>query len=346
MLHIVGTCEKRIFGLRPAERLQRQLKGRPDLELVAHASAVMSDATLDWLAENRGTIVASREHRPLAVAIDRDAVECAKDAIGGTAANLPVVVPSGDQFVRNLRRRVELRADSLEDDSVLAVEQALFRDVYKGVTDLVTKYAWPWPAFHVTRAASRLGITPNMVTWVGFVLVLVAGWLFYQGELAAGLAAAWLMTFFDTVDGKLARVTSTSSAFGNLLDHGTDLIHPPIWWYCLAHGLSLYDPGRAPQLWDAFWVILGCYVAGRIMEFAFYPMFGFNQYIWRPFDSWFRLIISRRNIILLIMSAGLLARLGTEAFLVCAVWSAISAAIQLIRIGQGYFSRPITSWLY
>lgn len=226
------------------------------------------------------------------------------------------------------------------------VEKRLFGNVYKGVTDVVTKYAWPWPAFHVTRAASRLGITPNMVTSVGLVLVFVAAWFFYRGELAAGLAAAWLMTFLDTVDGKLARVTVTSSAFGNLLDHGTDIIHPPIWWYCLAHGLAVLDPGQAGSIWPAFWIILGCYVIGRIVELAFHRVFGFNQYIWKRFDSSFRLIVSRRNIILLIMTVGLLADAATEAFLVCAGWSIVSTLIQAVRIGQAYASRPITSWLY
>ena len=50
------------------------------------------------------------------------------------------------------------------------------------------------------------------------------------------------MTFLDTVDGKLARVTLTSSRFGNWLDHGNDIIHPPLWWLCLANGLALGSP--------------------------------------------------------------------------------------------------------
>jgi phosphatidylglycerophosphate synthase len=227
-----------------------------------------------------------------------------------------------------------------------AVEKRLFGNVYKGVTDVVTKYAWPWPAFHVTRAAARLGITPNMVTSVGLVMVFVAAWFFYRGELAAGLAAAWLMTFLDTVDGKLARVTVTSSAFGNLLDHGTDIIHPPIWWYCLAHGLAVIEPATAATIWPAFWIILGCYLIGRIVEIAFHRLFGFNQYIWKRFDSRFRLIVSRRNIILLIMTVGLIIGAATEAFLACAAWSVVSTIIQVVRIGQAYASRPITSWLY
>ena len=263
------------------------------------------------------------------------------------AVRFPIEVPAGRQFVRKLRRRIEIGAHSLDEEPLRAVEARLFANVYKGVTDLVTKFVWPWPAFHVTRAASRLGLTPNMVTLVGLVLVFVAGWFFYRGELAPALLAAWLMTFLDTVDGKLARVTCTSSRIGNLLDHGTDIIHPPIWWYCLAHGLAQADPANGESIWLAFWGILGCYVIGRIVEVGFHLSFGFNQYIWRPFDSHFRLIVSRRNTILLIMTAGLVLGLATEAFIVSAVWSVISTAVQVVRYCQARL-RPggITSWLY
>jgi phosphatidylglycerophosphate synthase len=349
LLHIVGECEKRIFGLRPAERLQRQLDQRQEIELVAHASAVMDDAALDWTIENRGTMIGSPSRRALAVAVDRKDVEAARAAITGGAGTFPLVVPTGEQFVRKLRRRIELGAHSVDEEPVRAIEKRLFANVYKGVTDLITKYAWPRPAFHVTSVASRLGITPNMVTSVGVVLVFVAAWFFYRGDLAFGLAAAWLMTFLDTVDGKLARVTSTSSALGNVLDHGTDIIHPPIWWYCLAHGLTVIDPGQSGIIWPAFWIILGCYVVGRIVEIAFHRNFGFNQFIWKPFDSRFRLIVSRRNVILLIMTIGLATGVATEAFLVCAGWSVISTIVQIVRIGQAFRSRrraPIRSWLF
>ncbi|HJR82802.1 MAG TPA: CDP-alcohol phosphatidyltransferase family protein [Sphingomicrobium sp.] len=307
---------------------------------MAHASAVMDDAALSWLIENRGTIVGSVSGLPLAVSVEPGR------SIDASALDGKIVVPAGEQFVRKLRRRVELAAHSLADEPLRSVEKKLFGNVYKGVTDVVTKYAWPRPAFHVTRAISRIGITPNMVTSVGLVMVFIAAWFFYRGELAAGLAAAWLMTFLDTVDGKLARVTVTSSAFGNLLDHGTDIIHPPIWWYCLAHGVAAIDPAQGGNIWAAFWIILGCYVVGRIVEIAFHRLFGFNQYIWKRFDSRFRLIVSRRNIILLIMTAGLIVGATTGAFLLCAAWSIVSTIIQVVRIGQAHASRPITSWLY
>ena len=348
MLHIVGECDARIFGVRPAERLRRQTGGIGELVVVADASAVLDDAAVAWLVDNPGTFIASPSGRPLAVAVRSEERERAADALHGASTGLSVVRPEGDQFVRKLRRRVPLVALSLAEEPVRIVERRLFDNVYKGITDLVTKWAWPWPAFHVTRACARLGITPNMVTWAGLVLVLLAGWLFYEGELAAGLTAAWAMTFLDTVDGKLARVTGTSSAFGNLLDHGTDILHPPVWWYCLAHGIAALDPGTVDVVWPSLWIILGCYVAGRVIEIGFHRVFGFNAFIWRPFDSRFRLIVSRRNIILLIMTIGLILGQAAMAFALCAAWSIVSTIVQAVRIGQALAtrrSRRVTSWL-
>ena len=82
-------------------------------------------------------------------------------------------------------------------------------------------------------------MTPNQVTSASLVLVIVAGVLFARGEFGWGLVAGWIMTFLDTVDGKLARVTITSTKLGNVFDHGIDLIHPPFWYLAWGMGLAL-----------------------------------------------------------------------------------------------------------
>jgi phosphatidylglycerophosphate synthase len=69
-----------------------------------------------------------------------------------------------------------------------------------------------------------------MVTIAGIILVFVAFYFFLRGQFLSGLLCAWIMTFLDTVDGKLARTTLTSSKWGDVLDHGIDLIHPPFWY--------------------------------------------------------------------------------------------------------------------
>ena len=334
MIEIVGSCERRIFGLAPAERLARQRGASPGPVLVADASAVLGDTTVGWLLENPGTIVTTPAGRPVAVAAAPDAVDAARAALAGTA-QLPRINPAtmDEMFVRKLRRRDRLLVRSVDEQPLPRVERELFDSVYKGVTDLVTKYAWPLPAFWVTRAAARLRIPPNAVTVVGILLMFLAAYLWLEAELWAGLAAAWGMTFLDTVDGKLARVTVTSSELGNLLDHVTDMIHPPLWWLCLAVGLAATSPA-GELVWASCWVIIGTYVVGRVLEKATKARLGYNPFLWQRFDSRFRLIVSRRNIILLLMTIGLVVGQPVAAFAACAVWSVVSVVVQAVRYAQ------------
>lgn len=349
MIDQVGHCTTRVFGLLPVERLERQLAS-DDLTVVMQAGALFDAIAVQWLLDNPGTVLADDESRPLAVAVERTAVAEARSAVAGNSSILKSVNVSalGEHYVRKLRRRSEMLAFSLDKVTPRKAEKLLFDNVYKGVTDVVTKYAWPAPALVATRLAARLRIPPNAITVVGIALTVLAGWLFYSGSIAAALLAAWTMTFLDTVDGKLARVTVTSSRIGNWLDHGTDIIHPPLWWLCLAYGLALTDPASADTIWLACWLILGAYVVGRLVEISFHRLFGFNGFLYARFDSHLRLIVARRNIILLIMSVAFLFGASTAGFIICAGWSVVSTLIQVMRIGQAGLAarhRRLEPWI-
>ena len=167
MLTIVGECDHRLFGMRPAERLERQSCRLGDAHLVAHASAVLSDDTVTWLASHRGTVITSPEGRPLAVVVDPgegpSAASLLDLANGASATSADAI---GLVYVRKLRRTLQPLALSLGEQPRSVVERRLFASVYKGVTDVVTKYAWPEPALWLTRLAAALRLTPNVVTIV------------------------------------------------------------------------------------------------------------------------------------------------------------------------------------
>ncbi len=345
----VGGCSTRVFGLLPIERLERQLDSA-DLTVVVRSTALFDASAVQWLLGHPGTILADDSGRPLAVAVEQASVVAARGAISGDVGSFASVRVSalGEHYVRKLRRRSMMVAMSLDDIPARKAEQLLFDNVYKGITDIVTKYAWPAPALVATRMAARFRIPPNAITIAGIVLTILAGWRFYAGDIAGALLAAWTMTFLDTVDGKLARVTVTSSRIGNLLDHGTDIVHPPLWWLCLAYGLALDDPASAHAIWLACWLILGAYVVGRAVEISFHLLFGFNSFLYTRFDSLFRLIVARRNIILLLMSGGVLLGAPTAAFVACAGWSLVSTFVQLVRIGQAKLvslHRSLEPWI-
>lgn len=230
-----------------------------------------------------------------------------------------------------------------------AIEWRLYKGSYKGVTDLVTKYVWPVPAFHVTKLCAKYKFSPNMVTTVGAILMLLALYLFWQGHYATGLLAGWVMTFLDTVDGKLARVTLTSSKFGNIFDHGIDLIHPPFWYLAWGYGLYLnahmIDLGRLETLVNLMFYF---YILGRLCEGYFIWRFGVHIHVWRRIDSWFRLISSRRNPNMIILSLYLFIGRPDIGFTVIVMWSIATFVIHIVQIIQAEFSNrkaPLRSWL-
>lgn len=219
-------------------------------------------------------------------------------------------------------------------DNQRALEEHLFTGSYKGVTDCVTKFLWPAPAKGATNFCARHGISPNQVTTMSLMLVMMVVGLFAYGYYAVGLFLGWVMTFLDTVDGKLARVTVTSSKWGNIFDHGIDLIHPPIWYIAWGLGLSTYSPFMLNvSLEMTLSLILIGYIVGRMVEGVFqWFLAGFVIFCWRPFDSFFRLIAARRNPNLIFLTASVLfgrPDLGLEAV---AVWTVFCTIILLGRL--------------
>ena len=100
---------------------------------------------------------------------------------------------------------------------------------------------------------------------MGLLLVILAGVLFAYGQYGWGLLAGWLMTFLDTVDGKLARVTVTSSRFGHYFDHIIDIVHPPIWYILWGLGLGTAYPASASiALSHVLWAIFDRLYGGTI----------------------------------------------------------------------------------
>ena len=54
-----------------------------------------------------------------------------------------------------------------------ALSNQLYGSAYKGITDLVTKFWWPKPAKRVVAWCAERRITPNMVTVLGLLLMLL-----------------------------------------------------------------------------------------------------------------------------------------------------------------------------
>jgi phosphatidylglycerophosphate synthase/molybdopterin-guanine dinucleotide biosynthesis protein A len=303
------------------------------LVLVVRGDAVLDERLVKALLASGEALLAANDldnAAPVAVVTRAAHADAAAAWLaGGAAPAATALVRAHDlvpPYTSELRKLAPAFLRVATPANAAQIERALFDASYKGVTDFVTKYAWPPLAFRVVRICARLGITPNAVTVASWLLVVLTIVALLQAQFVLGLAAAWAMTFLDTVDGKLARVTLNSSPLGHWLDHGLDLTHPPVWWWAWAAGIGLAWSSPAAL------VVLGGYLLGRLLEGVFIVACDFEIHSWRRLDSFFRVITARRNPNLALLTVGVLAGSPAGGFEAVAWWTAFSIAFHAVRL--------------
>ncbi len=362
---IVGDAPVRLWGLSSRQRIEKQLLRLQTAQqspsatgsgavVVMHAGWVYDEPLVAALMTAAvGTLLVDElSGKPVAAKVEAaqaSAIASALESGSPAPADLDRRTPAtlASHYNNKLRKRETPYLLALSAQTLPAIEKRMFSGSYKGVTDAITKYLWPLPARHVTKWCAIAGITPNQVTFVSLLMVIGAFHSFWTGQYTLGLIEAWIMTFLDTVDGKLARVTMNSSKFGDIFDHGIDLIHPPFWWWAWIAGLGAV---ALPLPYSALVlaIVVGGYVAQRLEEGLFMKAFGIEMHIWRPFDSFFRLITARRNPNLLLLTIAVIAGRPDLGMLAVAVWTVLCFFVHALQIVQAYAAKrrgSIESWL-
>jgi phosphatidylglycerophosphate synthase len=372
-LCIVGESSARLWGMSPSERLYKQFSklGSTSIISVDEAAAsngqlifVRGDTVIDTplipvLASGNEMILTLEENdggRPVAVCTTGSAAHKVAALFAGELGlnelAMPVSAPSqmGAAYWRELRKNEIPYVAEVSNHDNHALEWRMFKGTYKGATDFVTKHAWPRPAFYVTRAIAPTAITPNMVTLLSFFLVVAAYYLFANGYYGWGVCAGWLMTFLDTVDGKLARTTLTSTQWGGRFDHGIDLFHPPFWYY--AWGLGLVGSGfnwTDEFLWTIMTIILLGYVVQRLLELAGKSLLGYHIHIWRPIDTLFREYTARRNPNLFLLMIFAIVGRPDLGLIAVVGWILICLILHMVQIIQVLMAKragqSLKSWM-
>ena len=91
------------------------------------------------------------------------------------------------------------------------------------------------------RFVARLGLTPTMVTLVGFMISVGGAVLIGMGHLTVGAGVLGFGAILDILDGVLARLTNRETRRGALLDSFTDRLGEVAAWT----GLAFYLGRRA-----------------------------------------------------------------------------------------------------
>ncbi len=110
----------------------------------------------------------------------------------------------------------------------------------------------------------KIGVTPDMVTWVGTIGVCVGAlWLFPQGEFFWGTLFITAFVFSDIIDGTMARKLGRSSKYGAFLDSTLDRVGDAAvfagiaLWYAWEGDSKLY-----------LCLALACLVLGSLTSYA------------------------------------------------------------------------------
>jgi len=370
---VLAEAPTKLWGLSSTERLKRQLleiggiswaADGGDLPgsgqvLLLNGHFLFEIRTLKAILENPDSVLVSpADGQPAAALVDAARLGELVDYLASSSPQSNPDFPDGLQklepgdfaaFNETLRSALPPLLEHITSSRKSELENLLYGNAYRGITDLVTKFVWPRPARQLVHWCAALRLSPNQVTSIGLVLVLAACYFFLNGQYVAGLLSGWVMTLLDTVDGKLARVTIQSSPFGHLYDHIIDLVHPPFWY--IFWGMSLAD--LSPMLGQDFtamsWWLVGAYVLGRVFEGVFSLLGNCSIFTWRPFDAWFRLVTARRNPCLIILSLRVILGRPDWGFKAVVAWSVLTTVVLGLRLLQGLarrvFSGPLHSWL-
>ena len=374
--HIINTCDVALWGVPQVERIRKVLAKAGDFNEIADLRQQSAGQNIlllraDYLyeanvvqkliAEPEGVLLSSCDKKsPSAIWCDSEQAaqaikllneEPSEFSLDSLAVYTPQQLTGG--YDPRLRKYDLAHVVHINSNDKTVIENYLYDKSYKGITDLVTKWWWPLPARGVVRKCAAANITPNMVTGFGWLLTIFSGFAFYYSEFLLGLCAAWLMTFLDTVDGKLARVTLQSSKIGHAMDHGLDIIHPPIWYWCWAMGLGLSQItfiNISLPVMDWVWLMLAAYIGGRIFEGLFQLLFNdISIFCWKPIDSFHRLITARRNPCIIMLSIAVMIADPELGFMWVVAWSVISTVWLAIRFLFACIVRvlngPLESWV-
>lgn len=115
----------------------------------------------------------------------------------------------------------------------------------------------------VARSLLRAGLTPNAVTVLGTIGVLIGALGFgARGHLILGLVIVTLSAFTDMLDGAMARLRGGSTRFGGLLDSAMDRVADAAVFGAVTYWYAVTDRPRAAV------AALLCLALGQVVSYV------------------------------------------------------------------------------
>lgn len=198
----------------------------------------------------------------------------------------------------------------------------LLDHVQRRTLELPAQYFDPTFENLLIRRLAGTPVTANQVTVVTTLLGFMVAALYYTGWLRVGVLVAIFVEVLDGVDGKLARITWTTSRAGEY-EHILDFFYENSWYLALGLHLSHGSPHALKAALLMILFDLADNVAYALMDVRW----GLSLDNASPFLARLRLIAGRRNIYSWLFLVGFFLGFPNYAFFVAVVWAGITAAI-------------------
>ena len=215
------------------------------------------------------------------------------------------------------------------------MQNIMYEANFKGTLDFIATYVYKYPVREITKLLSRHPwVTPDFITVLSIASSFTVPLLLAIGEMGWAVLVGWLMFIFDSVDGKLARLTVRLNPTMGVIEHATSAPAIFLWfaglgWY-FSNGqlLEFTHPASATA-----WSLMALYWLDKGVNGIFKPRFGIDLYNYAPIDRFFHLFACRRAIIHLIITLGWATGYRDEAFYFLGIWMVISFMFHLFRCG-------------
>jgi phosphatidylglycerophosphate synthase len=298
-----------------------------DRFIVVAADLLVDERLLAWLSVQTADVMLSPREgdRPATAALLRAE---SLEAPGAEAARIKVVAADSlPAYWESMHGEVPIHLRRIASERDAEDGWRILLDyIQRRTLELPARYFDPFFENLIVRRLAPTAITANQVTLITTVLGFAVAGLYLTGWLRLGVLLAIFVEVLDGVDGKLARITRTTSKAGEY-EHILDFFYENSWWLALGRFLSRHG---SPSAWTAAILMVAFDLTDNIV-------YSIADVKWHrsvdnatPFLSRFRLIAGRRNIYTWIFLPGFFLGAPAFSFDLAVAWAGVTAAIHAV----------------
>ena len=294
-----------------------------DCFIVVAADLLIDERLLAWLTVQNADVMLSpgAGERPETAAFLRAE---SLDAHGAAAHINVVAADSLPTYWESMHGEVPYHLRRIASDRDAEEAWPVLLDyIQRRTLELPAQYFDPFFENIIVRRLAPTSITANQVTLLTTMLGFAVAGFYLGGWLRVGVLLAIFVEVLDGVDGKLARITHTTSKAGEY-EHILDFFYENSWWLALGWFLSTRG---SPSAWTAALIMVAFDLTDNIVYSIADVRWGRSVDNATPFLSRFRLIAGRRNIYTWMFIPGFFLGAAAFSFYLAVAWAGVTAAI-------------------